>query len=64
MSNKYTRQGVKCLDHLPAKSKGKVLELPPNDVSNCPHTMVQDDGDGNTVCRCGKSWDFDGKPIE
>lgn len=61
MSNKRTRQGVKCLDHLPAKPKGRVLDLPPDDASNCEHLQVQEDGFGNSVCRCGATWDFDGK---
>lgn len=37
MSGKLTRQGVRDLDHLKGKPRGKVLEHPPPEAIVCKH---------------------------
>jgi len=63
MTTKLTRQGVRDLNHLPSKPRGRRLELPPQQTINCKHPNKREVSlTGETYCLdCGKNWDWDGK---
>lgn len=64
LMTKLTRQGVRDLDHLKGKPRGKVLEHPPQEAMQCPHkvTRIRYAAGMNWVycddCRCfvGEPW--------
>jgi hypothetical protein len=51
----YNKQGIKLLDHLPGKSRGIRLEMPPDMSGNiCNHSSIKTDADGDSSCtKCG-----------
>lgn len=64
---KFTRQGVRDLNHIKGASKGVRLTMPPQDSMACTHPDEAIDYDSMSGCthcrRCKSYWDFDGKPI-
>ena len=64
---KYTKQGVRDLNHLKGKSVGIRLAIPPQDNMMCEHPVEAIEYDHHSgishCCRCKKMFDFDGKPI-
>lgn len=65
MAQKLTKQGVRNLDHLPSKSRGRVLDEPPKISRICRHPesdrRIMHNGD--TYCsNCATIFDWDGLP--
>lgn len=61
---KKTKQGLRDLNDIPAAKVGRKLELPENQVINCPHRNVRESMHCDQFCRdCGEdlgnSWDRD-----
>ena len=65
--NKFTRQGVRDLNHIQGKSLGIRLAIPPQDADMCDHPVEAIEYDSHSGCthcrRCSQRWDFDSKPI-
>lgn len=65
--SRLTKQGVRDLNHLPGKSKGRRLDAPPPPVEaklNCHHPLAfsEDMPDGGSLCNlCGRLIDWNGE---
>lgn len=60
-----TKQGVRDLNQIPAKSRGVRLEPPPKPSQVCrhPQDLRRILWSGDTYCSgCGETWDWDGLP--
>lgn len=64
--SRLTKQGVRDLNHLPGKSKGRKLPDPPRPMpatAGCTHPTAFEEvlPDGGSYCNlCGKTFDWDG----
>lgn len=63
---KLTKQGVRDLNHLPGKTVGEKLEVPPIVIDcKCPSNRRVQIFSGDTLCKdCGKMWDWNGKSYQ
>jgi hypothetical protein len=59
---RYTKQGVRDLDHLPSKA-GRRLDPIPEAAQVCKHTNIKTIHlTGDTVClKCSTMWDWHGE---
>ncbi len=62
MGTKLTKQGVRDLNDLKGKSRGRRVDAPPSGLM-CKHVRTRKEGHGDTVCMdCDASWDWQGMP--
>jgi len=63
--NKFTRQGVRDLSSLPAKSTGREYIPPPVGAFECKHKETEQDEMGDSYCLdCGQGFERkSGKPL-
>lgn len=59
---KLTKQGVRNLDDLPGKSRGRKLSEPPKEQF-CKHLNKREEGYTRYCPDCGMMWDWDGSVL-